>query len=237
VPPGEIVREHSGYGRWALGSGLFGWVPGNVVVLALPLWHSLGDAGTFRVATTLMLPVQNIQTALAALVLPALVRARPAGTLRQSAVSAGLLLLGLSAVYGPVVVLAGSALTELLFGAQYRIEGAALWLVAAIPLASAVSAVTGAVLRALERPDRVLWTYVGATVVTCLAGLPLVAAFGVDGALTALLLSSATTAVFGLAASGRLTAVPGRRAAGRGKRPFPGTTGRQVLPANEEPAP
>jgi O-antigen/teichoic acid export membrane protein len=204
IPISDITRSHWSYGRWAVGSGLLAWVPGNAVVVALPLWHTLDDAATFRVATMLMLPVQNVQTALAALILPALVRARLSGRLRASARLARLLFLGLSILYAPIVVVFGSQITQLLFGAQYRIHGATLWLLAAIPLATAASVVSGTVLRALERPDRVLWTYVAATAVTCLIGLPLVAGFGVDGALTALLLSAATTAILGTWADRRL---------------------------------
>lgn len=204
IPLSDIAQEHWNYGRWALGSGLLSWVPGNAVMLALPLWHTLDDAGTLRVATTLMLPVQNIQTALAAVILPALIRARFSGHLRTKARMAGMLFLGLSAVYAPIIVLFGSQVSALLFGEQYRIDGTALLLLAAIPLVTAVSAVPGMVLRALERPDQVLRTYVAATIVTCLVGLPLVFEFGVLGALTAVLLSAATTAISGSLASARL---------------------------------
>ena len=190
-----------------MGSGLLSWVPGNAVVLALPLWHTLEDAGTLRVATTLMLPVQNVHTALGALILPAMVRARVSGQLGTLATKAGLLFLGLSAVYAPLVIFFGSPMSELLFGTQYRIEGATLWLLALIPLFSAVSVIAGTVLRALERPDQVLWTYVAATVMTCLVGLPLVYAFAVDGALMTMLASAATTAVTGIWAARRLTGI------------------------------
>jgi O-antigen/teichoic acid export membrane protein len=85
-----------------------------------------------------------------------------------------------------------------------------LWLLAAIPLVTAVSTVSGAVLRALERLIRVLWTYVAATVMTLLVGLPLVFAYGVNGALTSMLLAAATTAILGTHASWRLTSAPRR---------------------------
>jgi O-antigen/teichoic acid export membrane protein len=206
IPRSDVSRAHWVYGRWALGSGLLSWVPANVVVLALPLWHSLDDAGTLRVATTLMLPVQHVQAALVALLLPALVRARLSGQLRPTATLTGLLFISLSAVYAPVVLAFGSKLAELLFGAQYRMEGKTLWLLATIPLITAVSGVAGAVLRSLERPDTVLWTYVASTAVTGLVGLPLVFRYGVDGALASLLLSASTTAILGTYASRRLTA-------------------------------
>jgi O-antigen/teichoic acid export membrane protein len=204
----EVTRAHWTYGRWALGSGLLSWVPSNAVVLALPLWYSLADAGTLRVATTLMLPVLHVQGALGLLFMPALVRARLSGQLRSRAIAMGSLFLALSAIYAPLVLIFGSWAVQLLFGTQYSVDGTTLWLLAAIPFVSAVSGVSGAVLRAVERPDRVLWTYVAATAVTCLVGLPLVFAYGVNGALASLLLSAATTAILGTHASRRFMAAP-----------------------------
>jgi O-antigen/teichoic acid export membrane protein len=206
----EVTRAHWTYGRWALGSGLLSWVPSNAVVLALPLWHSLDDAGALRVATTLMLPVLHVQGALGPLFMPTLVRARLSGKLRSSAVAMGSLFLALSAFYAPVILIFGSWFAQLLFGTRYPIDGTTLWLLAAIPLVSAVSGVAGAVLRAVERPDRVLRTYVAATAVTLLVGLPLVFAYGVDGALASLLLSAATTAILGLYEGRRFVAAPRR---------------------------
>jgi O-antigen/teichoic acid export membrane protein len=214
----EVTRAHWTYGRWALGSGLLSWVPSNAVVLALPLWHSLEDAGALRVATTLMLPVLHVQGALGPLFMPTLVRARLSGRLRSSAFAMGSLFLALSAFYAPVVLIFGSWFAELLFGTQYPIDGTTLWLLAAIPLVSAVSGVAGAVLRAVERPDRVLWTYVAATTVTLLVGLPLVFAYGVDGALASLLLSAATTAILGIYEGWRFVAAP-RQPTGAGTEP------------------
>ena len=186
-PSGSVMPTGStAGGRWATDRS--SWVPTNAVVLALPLWHSLADAGTLRVASTLILPILHVQGALGLLLLPALVRARLSGQLRSSATLAGGLFLALSAMYAPLILFFGSWLAELLFGPQYRIDGATLWLLAAIPLVAAVSGVSGAVLRALERPDQVLWSYVVATGVTCLFGLPLVYRYGVDGALASMLL-------------------------------------------------
>jgi len=219
VPPSrEVARVHWEYGRWAIGSGLLGWVPGNLVMLALPLWHSLGEAGTLRVATTLIMPVQQVQAALATLLLPALVRARQSGRLRSTATTAHLLFAGSSLLYLPIVVILGAEVTGRLFGEQYRLGGASLWLVAAIPLFTAVSLVSTAVLRALERPDQVLLTSIGSTVVTCVLGLPLIWRWGVEGALASILLSALTAAALARWANVRLTSEEraGERRHGRG---------------------
>jgi O-antigen/teichoic acid export membrane protein len=180
------------------------------VVLTLPLWHSLEDAGTLRVATTLMLPVLHLYGALGPLLLPALVRARLSGQLRATARLAGVLFVGLSMGYAPVLLIFGSSLARLLFGTQYSIDGVTLWLLAAIPLVTAVSTVAGDVLAVLERLDRVLWSYVAGTAVTLLVGLPLVFNYGVDGALASMLLSVATTAILCTYAVRRSTAAPRR---------------------------
>jgi O-antigen/teichoic acid export membrane protein len=195
VSASTIARAHWEYGRWALGSGLVSWVPANAVVLALPLWHSLADAATLRVASTLILPVLHVQGALAPLLTPTLVRARLSGQLRSTAIMAGVSLLALSVAYAPLVLLFGPELAEVLFGGQYSIDGPTLWLLAAIPLAAAFSGISTAVLRAMERPDHVLWAYVAATGVTVLVGLPLVHRYSVDGALGSMLLSTGTTAI------------------------------------------
>lgn len=209
-PVRNVTRSHWSYGRWALPIGLLSWVPANAVVLALPLWHSLDDVATLRVATTLMLPVQHLYGALGPLLMPALVRAGFSGQLASVARVAMALFVGLSLVYAPLVLVFGSQFAALLFGARYSISGATLWLLAAIPVVTAVSAVSGAVLRSLERLDRVLWSYVVATVVTLVLGLPLVFAYGVNGALTSTLATAATTAILGTYASQRLTAAGGR---------------------------
>jgi O-antigen/teichoic acid export membrane protein len=200
----SVVHAHWTYGRWALGSALFSWVPANAVVLALPLWHSLDNAGTLRVATTLILPIQHLQAALALLILPTLVRTRFTGQLRSRATLVRVLFVSSSFVYAPLVLTFGTEFAQLFFGTQYQLHGMTLWLLAAIPLATAVSAVSGAILRVLERPDQVLWTYVAATTVTCLVGLPLVYHFSVDGALASMLLSTVTTAILATYAGRRL---------------------------------
>ena len=206
-PSANVATAHWGYGRWALGSGLLGWVPGNLVVLALPLWHSLSDAATLRVATMLIMPVLQIEAALGTLLTPALVRARLSGELRSTASMALILFSGFSFVYGPLVIGLGSRLAHWLFGGQYQFGGVTLWLLAATPLFTAISLVSSAVLRALERPDRVLWTNVASTAVTCVIGLPLIWLWSVDGALGSVLLSAVTAAVLATWAGHRLTEV------------------------------
>jgi len=206
APLANVTRAHWSYGRWALGVGLLSWVPLNAVMLALPLWHSLEDAGTLRVATTIILPMLHVYGALGPLLTPALVRARLSGRLRPTAGRAMALFVALGVGYAPIVLIFGSPIAELLFGPDYAIGGATVWLLALIPLFTGVFTVSGDVLASLERLNRVLWSFIAAAAVTLLIGLPLVFAYGVNGALTSMLLSAATTAVLSTYASRQATA-------------------------------
>jgi O-antigen/teichoic acid export membrane protein len=201
----DVATAHWRYGRWALGSQLLGWAPGNIVVLVLPLWHSLNDAATLRVAMLLIMPVLQTVAALTGLLVPALVRARMSGHLRSTAINALIIFFGISLAYVPLVLGFGSQLSQQVFGDQYQLEGITLWLLAAILLFTAILGVVSSVLRALERPDYLMWTNVAATVVTCVVGLPLVFWWGVNGALGSVLLSVVTTLALATWGSRRLT--------------------------------
>ena len=82
--------------------GLLGWVPGNIVVLALPLWHSLNAAATLRVGLILIMPMLQVIAALTILLVPALVRARLSGKLRSVSTTAMIIFVGFGVAYGPV---------------------------------------------------------------------------------------------------------------------------------------
>ena len=58
-----------------------------------------------------------------------------------------------------------------------------------MPVCASFTKILGDALRALERPDAILWSYVGNGVVTFLLGIPLTAALGVTGALGGILVS------------------------------------------------
>jgi O-antigen/teichoic acid export membrane protein len=201
-----VGAAHLRYGRWALGSAILSWVPGNVVILLLPLWYSLQEAGVLKVALTLSMPVLQLLTALGTLLLPALVRARSSGRLAATAGMAQAVFLAMALASAPLTVALGPWLVNLLFGAQYELSRATLSLVAALPVAVSISLVSAGILRAMERPDRVLWTYVASTAVTCSAGLLLVYLWGVNGALASLVLSASVAAIVAKESSRRLTA-------------------------------
>jgi O-antigen/teichoic acid export membrane protein len=200
----DLVTVHWRYGKWALGSGLLGWVPGNIVVLALPLWHSLNAAATLRAALILIMPMLQVIAALTILLVPALVQAHTSGKLRSVSTTAMIIFVGFGVAYGPLVIMFGSQLADWIFEDQYQFDRLTLWLLAAIPPLTATLAVSSSTLRALERPDWIMWANVAATAVTCVIGLLLVFWWAVDGALVSILLSLVTTVALASWASHRL---------------------------------
>ena len=45
---GEALHDHWNYGRWAVGTAVLMWVPGNAFLLALPVWWNLDAAAAYR---------------------------------------------------------------------------------------------------------------------------------------------------------------------------------------------
>lgn len=136
---------------------------------------------------------------LSLLLLPLLVRNRQESGIRSMSRTLRLAL---------VLFLSGSALyLALLWGLRLELfrffyagkyQEYASWpllLVGLLPFAASVTAMLGSALRALERPDRAFWSYIGTSIAALLAGVPLGAALGVGGAMGGLVISCLATGV------------------------------------------
>jgi O-antigen/teichoic acid export membrane protein len=192
----DVSRVHLGYGRWAAGTAVLSWVPGNIYYLVLPLITSMEDVGGLRALMNLLMPVLHVSAALGLLLLPALVRQIRAGAeIRSLVIRIALLFLAAAVAYGLILLAAGEWLIDFLYEGKYDSLVTILLVLAVLPVASALVAVLGGVLRALERPDLVFRVYAGTLIVTMTLGLGLVLALGIYGAALGLLLSSSTTAL------------------------------------------
>src|SRR5690606_33451936 len=96
-------------------------------------------------------------------------------------------------VYYVMVVALRRPLVAWLFGGTYDAYAGLVWILGALPLAAAMTAVAGDVLRAREPPGRVFWAYVASTTVAMTLGLAAMSTWGVQGAAIGLLLSSLAT--------------------------------------------
>jgi O-antigen/teichoic acid export membrane protein len=91
----------------------------------------------------------------------------------------------------------GRPLTHLLYGGRYDDMVPLLTTLVLLPVVMGVGNTMSAALKAAESPRLVFWAYVASGTVTFVAGVPLVARFGLRGAVYGMLLSgtSYTTAL------------------------------------------
>lgn len=191
----EVMRRHWQYGRWAVATGVLTWVPGNAYLLIVSAWGGLADAGILKALLNLVQPVLHANHALAALLVPELVKAREAGNFQQVA---GLTTVGLGTaalVYWGLIGFFGTDIAAWLYNASYESHALVLWLLGALPVVEALRIVLLSAIRAMERPDGIFWAYLAATLVTLTAGLALAVWYGLIGAALGMLLSTFAASV------------------------------------------
>lgn len=190
----EALRDHWEYGRWSVATMTLIWIPGNVHYLLLPLWRGLGASGAFKAVTNLILPVQHMYTALAVLLVPALVRARGEAEFGRLTHLSVALVTAASLAYCILLIVFHGPVMTWLYGGRYDEYVDVLWMLGFVLVASGAASILGGALRALERPDQVFWAYGLSTIVVLTAGLWATVAWGVMGAGLGLVLSSAARA-------------------------------------------
>ena len=192
----QAALAHLDYGRWAAGTALLSWVPGNVYYILLPIVTSMEDVAGLRALMNLIMPVLHVIAALGLLLLPALVKKIQDGARLGPVVrNVSMLFILAAAGYGLFLMVAGEWLLEILYDNKYDSFSRLLLPLSILPIASAMIAVFGSVIRAFERPDLVFRAYLGTLAVTVTLGLALIYTLGVGGAAIGLLLSSSTTAL------------------------------------------
>jgi O-antigen/teichoic acid export membrane protein len=197
-----VASEHWRYGRWSIAGVAVQWFPSNIYYALLPAWMGLAGSGALRAFMNLAMPVLHSISPLSSLFLPLLVQARQQGgsqlmTKRMNSFLA--LLIAGSTVYLGLLLYFRSEVLNLCYAGKYVEYGwLPVFLVGLLPIAVSLNAVLACGLRALERPDWIFWCYVGSSVVTLVAGIPLTAKLGIVGALSGVLLSSLTTGLLAL---------------------------------------
>jgi O-antigen/teichoic acid export membrane protein len=182
-----VVADHWRYGRWAMASALASWFPSNIYYLLLSVWLGLEGAAALRALTNFIQPVTQAVTALNMLMIPTLVRDRREGGTRKMNQTMGLFLMvlggGCLMYLGALWILRGQVF-QIFYGGRYsQYMGWPLVLAGALPVGTCLYSVLGNGLRALERPDRMFWAFVGSTLAAVVFGIPLTARYGVSGAL------------------------------------------------------
>jgi O-antigen/teichoic acid export membrane protein/thymidylate kinase len=189
----EVSERHWRYGFWALVSGLLFWIPWNIFYPLVSRFSGLAEAGTLRALLNLTLPITSAYSAFSMLFLSHTARLGHEGgwesVKAQAWRIAGLYALG-SGSYWLLVCLFRSQLIHFLYADQYS------QVVPLVPVLAISSILSGATLgptiaiRAMRSPATVSLVYFGASVVALLVGIPACRAWGLRGAILAILLSS-----------------------------------------------
>jgi O-antigen/teichoic acid export membrane protein len=198
----DAASRHWKYGRWALGSSLVIWVPGNIFYSITTVFLGIGSAGAFRALMNLTFPVTHTASALSMLFQPQL--SRTAATSGSASTIAPVV--RMTALYASgalawmaLVTFQNGRVWELLYGARFHGTSAlAFWiLVGVVFQVAAYGPAVG--LRALQAPWLLFAAYSMAAAVCLVGGVPATRAWGLAGAVGsysgALLLAFLATAV------------------------------------------
>jgi hypothetical protein len=186
------AADHWRYGRWSLAAGVVGWFPDNIFYILLPAWMGLQGIGALRALVNLANPGVQTIAALSSILLPLLVRDRRKGgtrAMQRKMLFFLVLFLSGAGLYFMLLWGFGSQIVRLVYAGRYQEYTTwPLLLAGLIPFGSGVSGVLGNALRALERPDKLFWCYVGSGVAAT-GSIPLALKFGLTGALAGLLIA------------------------------------------------
>jgi O-antigen/teichoic acid export membrane protein len=195
----EVLASHWSYGRWIVAASL-AHNAGNALYLPLvAAILGLASSGTLKALLNLGLPLQQLLTALSLLALPWVSRqaaARGQAHSRRASVSLVVVFVGTAVAYGAILVGFGGRLLGLLYGpGSYSALGGSVFLVALAGVAAAAAQALGLAMRALGRPEVILWSKLAVAAFLLAGGTVLVEKSGLQGALLGIVLGNACETV------------------------------------------
>ncbi len=197
----QVSRENWDYGRWALASAVFMWVPWNIFYTLVASFSGMAESGQLRALLNFSLPMAQTYAAFSLLFLPhaaSLHEDKGWAAVRRDSRRITMLFLSGGAVYWVFVCAFRSQLVELLYDGQY---GGIEYLLPWIGLASLLwGAAQGPALalRARKSPASVFVMYLIAALIALAVGVPATLKFGLAGAVAAMLLSSGAAWIAGI---------------------------------------
>ncbi len=209
-PPASraVLTAHWTYGRWALLTSILMWAPLNLYFMVLSTSIGLEASANLKAITNLALPLLQANAALSALLLPLLISHKhdrtEFGCILRRALA---LFVALAVFYALIIGVLGRPLSHFLYGGRYQTTAGMLWLLALIPVLDGLTAVFASALRSLEQPKQIFRTQLLAAACVVSVGVVATAAWGVAGAIGAIVLAGMLTSTL-LAISVRNLAGP-----------------------------
>jgi O-antigen/teichoic acid export membrane protein len=193
-----LGRHHWQYGRWALVSAFLIWLPWNVYYSVVGTYLGLATAGALRALLNLTMPMTQLYTALALLLLPrtaSIAQAEGwAGAKRQAIIIAGSFTL-VAALYWTMVIYWRAPLLQFLYSGQYaNIAGLLPWLAIASVLSGTVFGPMCA-FRAMQSPATVCWVFLVSSAIGVGVGIPATLSYGLSGVVLGISISSVLAVV------------------------------------------
>lgn len=178
----EFRTAHWDYGRWALGTNVLTWLPGNIYFFALPLWFGLEAGGALRALLNFLMPIMHLFTALGSTLIPFFVGIRFHPTFASMVFKiTGLLILS-SVLYWMLLLLYGTDLIDWVYAGKFTQYGDSLKIIGILPILYSIHLVFSSALRALEKPSFILRASLISTMATLSVGLWMVSQWEVIGA-------------------------------------------------------
>lgn len=196
----EVSRRHWNYGRWALAAAVFLWAPWNICYPLVTKFWGLAETGSLRALLNLALPITQTHAALTLVFLPYTARlGQQEGwpAMKRQAIRIGGMYAAGAAMYWVFLCLFSGQLVQFLYAGRYT------QIIPLLPWVGLSSIIGGAlmgptiVIRAMQSPASVCWIYLCSSVVAAGVGTPAIWAWGMRGAVVALVLSSLTALVSG----------------------------------------
>jgi len=156
--------RHGRYSRAAVPADMLIWVPTHGVFVLAAWLGSLESSASLRAMLTLLQPILQALSAMGPLLIPSLARRAAAGEVGLWTRRVASLLVAIGLLYGLGLALLGPALEQAFYGGKYADAVGVLWVLAALPAATAGRVAFASQLRAAERPGRVL---LGSAVAAC----------------------------------------------------------------------
>ena len=195
----EIMKEHYYYGRWASGTLLLNWIPGNIYYMVLPFFVGLQGTATLRALINFVLPIQHVIGALNFIFLPVISKDFAEKNFEgiDSKVSQYTKII-LVTTLGYWIVLGsfGDILIGLVYKGKYLNYGWLFWFIGLLPLLSSFAMPRYSTLLAVERPDKVFFAYLLTAISTLTIGIFLTAYLKLNGSVAGLLISTFLNCVF-----------------------------------------
>ncbi len=201
-------REHWKYSRWSLTTAFMFQFSTLGYYWFVGAFLSVKEVGELRATYLIVMPVEQVFIAISFVVLPALAShyaAKRMGNFLSLWKRNVLAVAGVTGLFALGVRILGKSAMHVFYAGKFDGLAPLLYMLAVVPFLIGIGGTMINALNAIEKPKLVLYAYICSGAVTLLAGVPLVAHFGLHGAAYGMLLSGATYA--GALAIGLLVSV------------------------------